>query len=471
MGDKGAPEGPGPPDLQQMDQDDNLMTATGNDTNNKISEPTNNLVNSENTLTNNLSNKNQTNSASRSDLTLTIQINKYSKTDPGPYFVFVEKNDNKKEKIHPMKVGRLIHKDLPRYNQFIKNISIVNRNKIKIEFTSYDTANKIISEKILIENSYSAYIPKYFTTKSGIIKNIPTDTTKEEIFKDILTPFPISDIFRFNKRGDKNTPLETVKITFVSQTLPEYIYLHGVRVRVIPFIPATIQCKKCLMYHHKQENCRREQHKCPSCLDSHPIESCLSTAEPVCFFCKGNHLATNHELCPEFTKQKKIKEIMTLHNLTYREASSNFSYKTYANRADNPSLINDTYNFPILKQANLSQAEKRKKIDSDSETEKSTSQKKNFTISVPSRQKARPIPSKSNFPQLPQTIQLNPTPITFNPYTQGNNTFSQNNNNNFNLNNLTEIIYEIIETVKNKPYLEKESLQKLIETNLTNKFI
>ena len=39
-----------------------------------------------------------------------------------------------------MKVGRLIFKDLPRYKLHIKNISIVNCNKIEIELNSSENA-------------------------------------------------------------------------------------------------------------------------------------------------------------------------------------------------------------------------------------------------------------------------------------------------------------------------------------------
>ena len=105
-----------------------------------------------------------------------------------------------------MKVGRLIFKDLPRYKLHIKNISIVNRNKIKIELNSSENANKLISENILIDNNFSAYIPKYFTTKSGIVKNIPIDITIDEMKNDIISPFFISDIFRFNKKETKTLP-------------------------------------------------------------------------------------------------------------------------------------------------------------------------------------------------------------------------------------------------------------------------
>ena len=119
-----------------------------------------------------------------------------------------------------MKVGRLIHRDLPRYKPYVKiNITIGNRNKIKIEVNSCDYANKLIEEKILIDNSYSPYIPKYFTTKSGLIKNIPLDTTKdeptdsdEEIYNQLWlniqqaaissTPIPKS-----NKHIDKTPPI------------------------------------------------------------------------------------------------------------------------------------------------------------------------------------------------------------------------------------------------------------------------
>ena len=80
---------------------------------------------------------------------------------------------------------------------------------------------------------------------------------------------------------------------------------------------------------------------------------------------------------------------MTLYNLTYREASHNFSKKSYANISANSPLTNDTVNFPHLNKYDASPVFKRKKFDSDSDIEESTSQKKNYTINVPKKIKPR----------------------------------------------------------------------------------
>ena len=75
--------------------------------------------------------------------------------------------------------------------------------------------------------------------------------------------------------------------------------------------------------------------------------------------------------------------------------------------------------------------------------------------------------------QLPKPLQLNSTPITFNPHTQVNTMFSQtsdNVNNNSIINNLTEIILEIIEKVKNNPNIERENLINIITKNILEKY-
>lgn len=49
------------------------------------------------------------------------------------------------------------------------------------------------------DNKFNAYISKYFTTKSGIVKNIPIDKTITEMNNEIIFSFPISDIIRLTK--------------------------------------------------------------------------------------------------------------------------------------------------------------------------------------------------------------------------------------------------------------------------------
>ena len=120
----GVPEGPGPPERPPINHDDDMITESLEPESQKsnITPTKHQHVD----LATNETNSQQQQSEINPSIKVKISINKYSRTDPGQFIVFVENTINNKEKLHPIKVGRLIFKDLPRYKLHIKNISIVN---------------------------------------------------------------------------------------------------------------------------------------------------------------------------------------------------------------------------------------------------------------------------------------------------------------------------------------------------------
>ena len=79
-------------------------------------------------------------------------------------------------------------------------------------------------------------------------------------------------------------------------------------------------------YGHPQKICKSQQ-RCPACAKDHDLSSCPTRDKPVCVFCKKEHYSTEkgttlaERSCSEFLKQKEIKQIMAIHNLSYYEAS------------------------------------------------------------------------------------------------------------------------------------------------------
>lgn len=399
-----------------------------------------------------------------------ITMNKYLRSDPGPYSVFIESTNEQITKIHPMKIGKLIYKDLPRYKNSVKNVSIVSRKKVKVDLNSYDAANNLISEKLFTERNLVAYIPVFFTRKSGIIRHIPTDTTIEEIKEDIESPVAVTDVVRFTRKGDRDTPIGTVKLTFLSQVIPPYVRLHGMRVKVEPFVSATIQCRKCLSYHHKREYCRRSP-RCAFCMLEHESESCKYTGDPQCIFCidpEEIHCATDHQRCPEFKKQKMIKEKMTLHNLSYREAQEEIDKETYA-KVLGLDVCSDIDNFPFLPGIPDSRDQKRKKSGSDSENESQTNQPtrgiETRIIHVPKRQRSYNTHVAPQYPSLPKAVHLEGNSLHENPRYKKN--LSQGSSNEYmKTNRLAEDIFSIMSQVKRYPDLGKEEIIKIISNNI-----
>lgn len=72
--------------------------------------------------------------------------------------------------------------------------------------------------------------------------------------------------------------------------------------------------------------------------ENHESNTCSKTLiEPCCVYCKGTHLTTEFNKCPEFQRQKQIKKIMSETNASYRDAVKNVTSVTYAKVVDSNS--------------------------------------------------------------------------------------------------------------------------------------
>lgn len=81
----------------------------------------------------------------------------------------------------------------------------------------------------------------------------------------------------------------------------------------------------------------------------------VCTSDTVkCRYCKGDHLAPEQgtplkdRICPEFHKQKKIRDLVEIHKISFHEAI-NILKKQKANYNVKVNKVNhDVYNFPLL---------------------------------------------------------------------------------------------------------------------------
>lgn len=275
-------------------------------------------------------------------------INRYKLTDLGPYCIFTENKFNKK--LHPMYIGKIIYRSDFQHKSNILNISSVGKSKVKILVDNALIANKLLSFNLINSNELETYIPDFNLYKSGVIKNIDISVSNEDIVDESKSEFKIIEARRLTKRimiegKIQIKQLETCVLKFEGQLLPKYIYLYGTRCEVNIYIPPVVQCFNCLLYGHMSKQCRSKQ-RCSRCQAPHASKDC-DVDEPKCLFCKGDHSST-YRKCPEFSKQKNIKKIMSLNDLSYKEASKmhNESYAFIASQ-NIPNTYSDR-DFPRL---------------------------------------------------------------------------------------------------------------------------
>lgn len=276
----------------------------------------------------------------------------YSKNDNGPFVVYLESTVNvgyNIGKFNNIKIAREI------FNLNLTDIKRINNkglNRISVEFINFQSANNFLKNKTLIEKGYKIFIPYNFVTCKGIVRQIDADLTEEEILKfcKANNGIEILQVKRLNRKVFKNNvviyePTGTVLFTFKGIILPRSINLYRLERPVNVYIPPVTQCYRCLRFGHTKNNCKGKE-RCFNCgeeenhlQDGEVKFSCVTQ----CFYCKDDHKSSSKK-CPEYSRQKNIKELMALENLTFYEASETCK-KSYISNGE---FFLNNNNFPEL---------------------------------------------------------------------------------------------------------------------------
>lgn len=291
------------------------------DLNNKIRESTD-KTNSDSTTPH----SSQTTDTSRS---FTTSRPFYLATDLAPFTIHIQKEQitpNENVRLHPIAFGHFLKKN--GFKNIINgSLKRIGRNRISVAFSKFEDANSFLLDKKLSLNHYKAFIPVFNVTRMGVIRGVPVEWSDEEVMDNITVPIGVGKILKVRRLKRKNitndkvdfVPIETVVLTFDGTSLPTRVYLCYNALPVQLYIYPTIQCFQCCRYGHIKSQCRSLP-RCFKCGLGHTGEGCSVDEEDVtCILCSGSHVATSRN-CPEFSRQKAIKETMAKSCMTYAEA-------------------------------------------------------------------------------------------------------------------------------------------------------
>lgn len=280
---------------------------------------------------------------------------RYELQDVGPFIVHVsrlESSPSQGTSLKAIKFGQFLHKNKIA-NITRDGVKVVGRNRVAVEFCTAADANKFMQDPLLNENGYKVGIPTYSITRMGVCKDVPRDLSMDEFVNSLDLPQGCGHVLRARRFSRKNKdsdgkvswiPTQTVVITFRGQVLPEKIYSYKATVIVEPYKFPTIQCRACCRFGHVKAQCRSKP-RCYRCAQPHDGENCtISQENASCLHCSGRHFSTNLN-CPEHSRQKFVKLIMSQDNISFSEANAKVpsSRKPYAEVAKSPS---STQNSP-----------------------------------------------------------------------------------------------------------------------------
>lgn len=276
---------------------------------------------------------------------------KYSERSLPPFLVIAQYNEATNKQLgalHPMQIGKKLLKN---HVEGISEIVRKGKNRISIEFSTAKPANDFLNNENLKNEGYDLFIPRHLVSCQGVVQRIDPTMSIEEIKQNLVANQEILEVRRINRRsrteeGETLVPTGTIVVTFQGKILPRYVKLYLCPEPVSAYIQPVVQCMKCLLYGHTQNQCRGRE-RCKQCsLEVKENENHLNDACPhKCLHCEEPHWATDRN-CPEYKRQKIVKELMSFENLSSYEASLRVPKKKFL---ANSLLHHCTYkDFPAL---------------------------------------------------------------------------------------------------------------------------
>lgn len=212
--------------------------------------------------------------------------------------------------------------------QNIKNIIRIkykSYNKVLIQFQEKEDANKLLQCKTILDMGWRCQFVNELSLSYGVVRGVDLDLNEKDILDILECTTEIVSVKRLRRMNSEGKWIESesVRVCFQGKNLPSYLYAYDCRLKVEPYVFPVTQCSGCWQFGHVTKYCPTKKRLCPKCGGGH--ENC-SISEIVCLNCKGNHLVLD-KTCPLFLKEKTIRYIMSMEQVTYRKALQIFLEK------------------------------------------------------------------------------------------------------------------------------------------------
>ena len=405
----------------------------------------------------------------------------YNKTDSGPYTVHIENiTPDFKGILSAIKIGEIILKNHPDIDNKIKQIEKIGRNRVQIIIKDFQSANNLAKSPLFKNYSLEAYIPKYNLHRQGVIYGIDDHLEEDELKNkiaafDMHCVFTVESVKRLLKKvyneKEKNYKLiksKCVLVTFRSQFLPKYIAINHVVREVVPYVQKVVLCDNCWRYGHLGKQCKAKI-RCLKCFENHKLEISDKDKDPCCIYCKGKHFSNQLSKCPEFKRQKQIKEFMSHKNVSFKDAEKNVPKISYASvLASQPEIDLQDLDNMLNSSQSTSQQTQSQRTPSRFTVVKSPIKRLRPASPRPEITEHNQILSQFRLSQTNSNLLSDPVYQTSIQENFSLNNMSQNKPNSINENLIIDLVVSIINNLKeNKLFdIQKRELIDLIKTKL-----
>ena len=250
-----------------------------------------------------------------------------------PRFLIIQATDPTK----PLKLSPFaINKGIEGLAGPVRNVSRLRSGDILVEVDRAVQSKNLLKVKLFVNIPVKVFPHRSLNSSKGVIRCSELRDCETEEILDELSDQGVTEVFRvssFNNGERKRT--NTLFLTFNAPSIPSYVKVGYLRVKVDPYIPNPIRCFKCHKFGHFQSVCTKQE-CCSKCgQEGHVASDCKNLVK--CINCGGNHSSDSRN-CPKWLEEKKIQEIKTLQHVSYPEARKRFQSQqpqnsSYADKA------------------------------------------------------------------------------------------------------------------------------------------
>lgn len=159
---------------------------------------------------------------------------------------------------------------------------------------------------------------KTFNYSRGIVFNYDLcEFTEEEIYA--MCPPTVQKVWKVKGKGNM------IVLTFFGTSLPDYIHIGPLRLRVKPFVDRPLQCYSCYEFGHSRKHCT-ETPRCGRCsiLGTHSINECES--RPYCYHCRSDHPLNSRD-CPRYRLEQDVLNLANTNFISIGSARRELAYR------------------------------------------------------------------------------------------------------------------------------------------------
>lgn len=194
---------------------------------------------------------------------------RYDAFTRAPYIIHVRlvSGNNKESKQLPLIA---VAKKLNSANVKFTNILKYSFNTWKMTLATKTLANNVLSNGLLRDMGFVAFIPRYKISRQVVIREIPLDfslTDLKEIIEKENANVVISRMFRLRSRDRSSNQFvdtQSVCLEIRGEGIPQWISILKTTNAVYPYVPAVRMCYNCGRFGHISRTCEKVE-KCLTC--------------------------------------------------------------------------------------------------------------------------------------------------------------------------------------------------------------